>query len=73
MIQSKLGLILLENGQISKDQLKESLEFQQNQPQDERLPLGQILILKGFCLLEDIQKGLEIQKNIRNAKNKNSV
>ena len=59
----KLGEILLEIGLVNKQQLEDALREQQSQDRNTRQPIGQILIVKGFCTPDQLISALEIQKS----------
>src|SRR5210317_141840 len=56
MKNKKLGEILVDCGQISETQLKDALNTQKN---NESLPLGQVLVKKGFISQRDLNVTLD--------------
>lgn len=59
---TKLGNILLKNSVITKEQLTQALEFQKSQPD---LKLGNAFLALNMCSLDDIEKSLNIQTQLR--------
>jgi len=62
---TRLGQLLLRNGQLSSDNLDEALEIQTHTQK----PLGEVLIDEGFCKKEVVEKALEKQLLIRSELN----
>lgn len=60
IIHPKIGEILLQHRKITLEQLGIALEEQKNNP----IPIGRILIDKGFVSEDELVELLSIQKNI---------
>ncbi len=69
MAHLKLGEILLQQGLINEDQLRESIQIQKR----ESGRIGEILIKQGFLTEEDIVAALGSQLNIPHASSQNNL
>lgn len=69
MAHLKLGEILLQQGLINEEQLKEAIQVQKKEPGR----IGEILVKLGFLTEEDIVAALGSQLNIPHASNQNNL
>ena len=63
---TSLGLVLVEMGVITEDQLREAVERQENSTLEQLL--GAVLVHEGFCKKEDIEAAISAQESMRRGK-----
>lgn len=59
---TRLGMLLVTQGVLSREQLAKALSHQQQLP---GARIGEVVLRMGFCRIEDLENALEMQARIR--------